>query len=607
MKKSLNINLAGQVFHIDEDAYSLLSNYLDSLQRHYAQTEEGEEIITDIEARIAEIFQENLSEFYTVVTIAEVERAIELIGKPEDFIDDEAKPFEEPYSTPYTEQAEQPKNRKLYRDPDGRYVAGIAAGFAHFLGVAPIYVRAGFIVLHLFYGLGIILYLAMWIFIKEARTSAQKLEMRGEQVNLSNIEKTIRDEFENVKENVKKGFEQVRFEQYAHQSGDALRKVMEGLWVFIKGVMRLVGILIGVGFVIGGTVLFTALMISLLFPNLPFASHIDGGILFQSVIGLVLPPEKLVFATLGLLLLLGIPFVGVVYLGIKMIFNLRSNHKPMLISSLVLWIMGLGIVVSIAITTGQNYSNRANIDETVVLDKIQPDTIALTLKELSRSEDIVHSSLKLGDIRVLAEDGKVFGMPKFDIKKAHDNKLKLELERRSYGSGKKAAKENASQIEYEWQAQGGEIRFDHYFKLNGAERWLDQGLRLVLKLPVGKVVYLDESMVKIIYDIKNLQNMWDGHMGNKYWVMTEKGLSVLNPEKYRDEEAVWPETVQEEMHKELQKELREVEKEIREEIKIEIKEMNKELKDVHREVIQESEKALREMEEELEEVEKEIK
>ena len=620
MKKSLNINLAGLVFHIDEDAYHLLSNYLDSLQRHYKQTEEGEEILTDIEARIAEIFQDNLTQYHTVVTIAEVENAIELIGRPEDFTEaDNGEPHAESYSEPfYNEPNERAKNRKLYRDPDGRYVAGVAAGLGHFLGVAPVYVRAGFIILQFFYGLGIFLYIALWVLIKEAKTSAQKLEMRGEQVNLSNIEKTIRDEFENVKENVKKGFEKsfsnVHFEQYARQTGSGVRKVMEGFWIFFKALLRLVAIVLGIAFAIGGTVTFAIVVTMLVFPNLPFASGIEGGAMVQTLIGLILPAENVKLTTLALLMVIGIPIIWIVYSGIKLIFNLKTKSKPVMVTSAVLWFIGLGILVSIGGRTAQNFSNQTHIDEVAVLDKLEPDTIRIRLKELDRSSDIQFNSLNIGNLRVIEEDGKIFGIPKFDIKQSHDGQMKLELERSSHGFNKKNASENASKIDYEWKTKNDGLLFNHYFKLNGAERWLDQELRLVLKLPVGKVVYLDESMVKIIYDIKNQQNMWDGHMGDKYWVMTENGLSVLNPEKYRDQEIEWQKTVQEEVIHELkqvEEELKHVEheisKEIRTEIEKEIEEIKIEAREASKEAIKAKEEMLREMEEELQKAKEEKK
>lgn len=599
MKKSLNVNLAGVVFHIDEDAYHLLNNYLNSLQEHYKAMPDGNEIITDIELRIAEIFQENLSQIYTVVSIAEVERAIELIGRPEDFMDENPEEDNASFEQNTFESNSRPKHRKLYRDPDARYLAGVAAGLAHFLGVAPLYVRIGFVLLHLFYGLGIFLYIALWVLVKEAATSAQKLEMRGEQVNLSNIEKTIRDEFENVKKNVQQGFENgfknIPFETFARRLGNIIRKVLEGLGVAVRSFFRLAAILIGLAFTIGGTITFAILVTMLVFPNLPFAASLDGGAMLQSIVALILPSHNILFATVGLLLFLGVPIVAIVYAGIKITLQLHNNSKAFPITLLVLWLVGLGIVSSIGVKTAQNYSNSAHIDQTLVLDKIQLDTINISMKNMPLSEE-VHNSMKLGSVRVLEEGGKVLGLPRFDIKQAHGSEMKLEVERSSQGFNKKNAGDNAEKIDYDWEASANQLLFNHYFRLNGADRWLNQELRIVLRLPVGKVVYLDESMLDIIYDIKNLQNMWDGHMGNKYWVMTEKGLSVVNPEQYREEEVEWPEKAHKEELEKVAKELRELEKNLQNEIETEVKQALEET----REALIEREKELQELEEELE-------
>ena len=85
MKTTVKINLSGQIFTLDEDAYQMLKDYLDAISKRFRDMEEGNEIITDIETRIAELFQLRISEKKEVIIIEDVREVIEIMGQPEDF------------------------------------------------------------------------------------------------------------------------------------------------------------------------------------------------------------------------------------------------------------------------------------------------------------------------------------------------------------------------------------------------------------------------------------------------------------------------------------------------------------------------------------------
>ena len=196
MKKTLTVNLWGQVFNIDEDAFEKLQKYLSSLENKFSKTPEGKEIIGDVEARIAEIFKERLAISRQVVTLDDVYFAIGIIGLPEDFdiADDGSKEDKD-------ESKKTEKSRRLYRNPDDRILGGVGGGLAAYFGIDPTVVRLLLVIT--FFFSGPLIYIVLWLIVPEAKTTAQKLEMRGEPVNLSNIEKNIKDEFSKVKDNLK--------------------------------------------------------------------------------------------------------------------------------------------------------------------------------------------------------------------------------------------------------------------------------------------------------------------------------------------------------------------------------------------------------------------
>ena len=185
MNKTININLANLFFHIDEVAYTKLQRYLEAIKRSFANTNGSEEIIADIEARIAELFHEKMENERQVITEKEVDEVIGIMGQPEDYMVDEDIFEDQPQSTKKPGRV-----RKLYRDIDNKYIGGVSAGLGHYFGLDALWVRLLWILLTIFsWGGFVFIYILLWILIPEAVTTAQKLDMRGEAVNISNIEK----------------------------------------------------------------------------------------------------------------------------------------------------------------------------------------------------------------------------------------------------------------------------------------------------------------------------------------------------------------------------------------------------------------------------------
>src|SRR5690606_546088 len=239
MNKTVNINLAGVFFHIDEDAYSKLQHYLEAIKRSFANTPGYDEIIADIEARIAELFSEKIKTERQVIGSREVDEVITVMGQPEDYMVDE-EIFED--STSY----ERPKTRsrkQLYRDCEHAYVGGVSSGLAHYLGIRSIWVRLLWILLTIFSsGAFILIYIALWIFVPEAVTTAEKLAMRGEPVNISNIERRIKEGFDDVSGKVKN----VDYEKYGYRArrsaGSAATAIGSIVSVLLKILVKFIGI-----------------------------------------------------------------------------------------------------------------------------------------------------------------------------------------------------------------------------------------------------------------------------------------------------------------------------------------------------------------------------
>jgi len=188
MKNTMNVNIGGQAFVMDEDAYQLLRAYLESWEANLFDDPGKREIMEDMESRIAEIFLETIKVPGQVVSTTLVENAIKIMGKP-----DEAEVFADNNSVPTAKAY-----RRIYRDSDNRILGGVCSGMGLYWQIDPIIFRLLFILAVLFAGTGILIYLVLWIAIPKAVTPAQKLEMRGEPITVENIRKAVTNEFNEV-------------------------------------------------------------------------------------------------------------------------------------------------------------------------------------------------------------------------------------------------------------------------------------------------------------------------------------------------------------------------------------------------------------------------
>lgn len=155
MNETINANIGQQAFTLDRDAYDRLTIYLNDVRRHIAT--DTDEVMKDIEIRIAELFREWLPSSIMVVTLQMVERAIAQIGAPEDF--GTAKEYEQ--------HTAKQAIKKLRRSRSNRSIAGICGGLAEYLGVDATPIRIVMLFLILFGGMSLWVYVIMWLLIPE--------------------------------------------------------------------------------------------------------------------------------------------------------------------------------------------------------------------------------------------------------------------------------------------------------------------------------------------------------------------------------------------------------------------------------------------------------
>lgn len=303
MNKTVTINIAGLVYHIDEDAYNRLDSYLNAV-RNSIQQEGKDEIIADIEARIAELFSEKIDPQTGVIRMQNVDEIINILGKPEDYI------IEDEYANQMQTETNQKQAKKMYRDGGKRILGGVCSGFGHYFNIDPVWIRLVFVLLLLIYGSGVLLYCILWIIIPKARTVADYLEMKGEPVNISNIEKQFRDGISNSYQTLKNNGKSI---------GDVLRKII-GIVLIVISVPSICGSFFG-----------------------PIAFYTGGNNIFHHSITYIDSQIGIPFwvSCLCLFIISAIPFVILLLVGIKLLSQ-KIKHIGWVSGILgFIWLVGL--------------------------------------------------------------------------------------------------------------------------------------------------------------------------------------------------------------------------------------------------------------------------
>ncbi|WP_276389999.1 PspC domain-containing protein [Eudoraea chungangensis] len=487
MNKTVNINLANILFHIDEKAFNKLQRYLESIKRSFSGTAGSDEIIADIEARIAELFQEKMENDRQVITLKEVDEVIGVMGQPEDYMVDEDIFEDEPRK--HTEPSR--KGKKLYRDIDSKYIGGVCAGLEHYLGIDSLWIRLIFILLALFTGFGFIAYILLWILVPEAASTSQKLDMKGEPVNISNIERKVKEGFDDVADKVKS----VDYEKVGNKVKSGGKTFFDTLGDIIMFFFKVVGKFIGILLIIIGAATLIGLFIGLFTVGVLDIVHIPG-IDFYDMVNSTSAPVWLV--SLLAFFAVGIPFFFLLYLGLKILVNnLKSIGNIAKFSLLGLWLLSvIGLsVLGIQQASSHAYNGTTTIKEDLVFAS-ELDTLHVRLN----SSDYYDSQENIGidgmTVTYDDQDGKILFSDDVivNFKRSEDSISRIQIRKDANGGSFESAKERSQQINYEYSQEGNTLKLNDFLTTAAKNKVRDQEVRITVFVPENTVLTLDESL-----------------------------------------------------------------------------------------------------------------
>ena len=449
MNKTVNINLAGTFFHIDEDAYLKLQRYLEAIKRSFTDSQGRSEIVADIEARISELFSERVKHDKQVIGNKEVDDVITIMGQPEDYlVDDEI--FEDEPQPSYKSSRSSSNSKKLFRDTDNSYIAGVSSGLGHYLGIDAIWVRLLWVLLTI--GSGgtfILIYILFWVLVPEALTTSEKLTMKGEPVNISNIEKKIKDGFDHVSQTVSDTVQSMDLPKQGNRIKSSSKNFFDTIGDIILFCFKVAGKFIGIILMIVGA---------------------------SALIGLIIA-----LFSVGIADAVNIP-------GLDYINATNAANIP-------IWLMCIIGLVVVGVKQASEFSEEASFIQKELLNIQTSDTLFLSMRGNSAySKQFGRHSNDLKPI--YDEDGHklIYSTDVILIlKSTKDSVAYINIDKNSRGNTYQNAKMRAEKISYNYELKGNRLELDGFLTTAFENKYRGQGVEVTIYIPEGIVLFADET------------------------------------------------------------------------------------------------------------------
>ncbi len=654
MKKVININFQGQVIPIEETAYEMLQNYVASLRKYFANEEGRDEIINDIESRIAELFGEQLKKGIPCITDDEVTRIMNSMGRPEDFDATE----ETASAGPKAEEAEPnfagtgpgyagPEGRgRLYRDEQDKVLGGVASGLANYFKIDPAIIRVIFVALFFGGGSGLLVYIILWIILPsrslvtnirkrlfrdpdekviagvagglakyfdinpaiprvifaapfilgiiasvfgtvfwgfpgiissfgggtfimayivlwivlpEARTAAEKLEMKGEKVDLNSIRKTVVSDLEGLKtraenagkemaENAQKATSRIQESlsekntrmgeelRYASSRsgglGTALTILVKAFFYFIIGIIAFALFMASIGLLVGGVSVY------------PLHHFLLQG------------PTQHFSAWGAILLFLGVPVIALLVFIIRRLMGVKKSNPIIGYTFVGLWVIGLVCFLVLLGTLNRSFLTQVGLKEEIALTQPAGNKLKVTVAD--NNVYVMDGWFEADGLLNANRDTLFLNTVKVNVEKSKDGLYHAYLMKISRGNNRGDAESLAKKIVFEPEQQDSLLILPATFTVSSNDKWRNQKVIVVIEVPEGKYVEIDESVED--YDYFNIQfkrrnrtaewdinfdDNWDNYDNGEWLQMTPDGLKgprEENKEKYRFEDEQAPAT-----------------------------------------------------------------
>jgi phage shock protein PspC (stress-responsive transcriptional regulator) len=520
MKETIKINLNQRLFDLDADAFDILKNYLDALKNIFKKSpDEAEEILLDIEQRIAELLQEKLGSSKQVVTKKDIEEIIRIMGTAEDFARENEETEAEANASHAEEKSQQgdsfqKAHRRFYRDIDNNIIGGVCGGLGAYFNIDPVWIRLALLLLFFLKGFGLLLYLILWAVVPAARTTAQKLQMKGRPVTVENIQDSVKREFNKVKDNFSRYSESESYKKAQNTIADIFRVLGSIFMVFLKIIL----IIIGIGIIIAGISLVIALISALAggavitnwhwqFPEFWDLFHFRF--------------HEVTLFSMAVLLVILIPIIAITIGLVKLIFNVKTKNNVLSAFAWTIWALALVFVLITVFSGGKVFSYHSGyIDEREI--KL-PDSEVLYIEidnDRRRLRGAAHYSVFGREIVHDKFYDKCYLKPFVNIQSSDSDEMYMTIEHRTIFPD--FEDDYYDEIYYDWELEDSSLILNEYFSLDEDEIWQCPAVRVTIYIPEGQRFRLDRDLEEHIDEHENPLIIYDDYYNKELQIQEDE-------------------------------------------------------------------------------------
>ena len=605
MKQVININFHGTVVPIEQTAYDTLKNYIETLNRFFANEEGKEEIINDIESRIAELFQQRIKDGATCITEEDVNAVIKSMGTPEDFetedlasalggnSSDSKKTYERTSEQNFT-MGDKPK--RLFRNENDKVLGGVCSGLANYFSVDVVLVRIIFVILAVSFGIGLIpylilwvvvpststaeiggvrkrlfrdidnklvagvcsgiasyfninvwiprilfilpfvsfinrwghfgpsdffrfgfspsaliIYIILWLVVPEANTTSEKLEMKGEKVDMNSIKNSVMVEMRGVQERAKKlGREAKDFAANTNVSGEGVSKFAKKSGSTLGNIIGLL-VKIFVYFILG-TIAF-GFIVAL------FALAIFSVGIFPLKDFVLTSGWQNAYAWGTLIFFIGVPIIAIITWIIRKLTRSKGGSGFVKGAFTILWIFGWVCLTLLVSSVGRDFK-RSNNKVATEINLVNSGVDKLEITHQNPSEQYFNRKtiFRFSPYDYIDDDTAIVRNIIINLYQSKTDSFKVTMVKVANGRTKFYADTAAAKIQFNIMQEDTSLIIDRGISINRTDKFRNQQVILNIYIPVGKRIKIDRNI-----------NRWNGvHFSgpmsfeNNYWDLEDE-------------------------------------------------------------------------------------
>lgn len=473
-------------FLIEEDAYELLQDYMNRLSHGLRNEKDSKDIIEDIEMRIAELCTSRLNDKKQVIEIEDIQLILDTLGDPSQYLDDEDSTTQEFKESANQKTYQQDRERHLFRDLENASIAGVCAGIANYFNIDVIIIRAIFLIMFFFGGFGFPLYIILWIVVPKAKSTIEKLRMRGKPITV-----------DSVKEEVEAAAK--RFETETKSFANRIRRE-DHLSHRFSSFGRIIGAVVGVFLIMKGLFFLVMFMIFGVFGVRVIPVQSDNGYLSLPELAqmTIETQSDYNWGYAGAMITAFSIIFFLLLLGIKLVFRIRNRWSRLsLISLFVTGFIGSMMVLVIGLKTGRELTIHGELEQEIGTYYGEQLTIVPHLSSYANNNKFrIKSDGDWGMLGIKGDKISEAGI-RIHYRLSSDSLFHVYQTMSAHSHAHKAALTKAKNIHHSMSVDSNIVNLNNYYTYPITDKMRIQEVEIYIEIPTGKTVKINNETIRL--------------------------------------------------------------------------------------------------------------